>query len=42
VIKDSKSDPDIDSITAPLYEKIGRLEVEMDFLKKAQKKLSPP
>jgi transposase len=33
---------DIDAITAPLYEKIGRLEVELDFLKKVQKKLSPP
>jgi transposase-like protein len=40
--KAHKSDPDIDSLTAPLYEKIGRLEVEMDFLKKVQKKLSPP
>jgi transposase len=42
LFKDSKPDPDIDSITAPLFEKIGRLEVEMDFLKKVQKKLSPP
>jgi transposase len=42
VFKDSKAESDIDSITAPLYEKIGRLEVEMDFLKKVQKKLSPP
>jgi transposase len=42
VIKDSKPDPDIDSITAPLYEKIGRLEVEMDFLKKVHKKTFTP
>jgi transposase len=34
--------PDLDELTAPLYEKIGRLEVELDFLKKVQKKLSPP
>lgn len=40
--KKTASVPDMDEITAPLYEKIGRLEVELDFLKKVQKKLSPP
>lgn len=29
--------PDIESITAPLYQQIGQLKVEMDFLKKKLK-----
>lgn len=33
--------PDIESVTAPLYQKIGKLEVELDFLRRVQKKLSP-
>lgn len=32
--------PDIESITAPLYQKIGQLEVELDFLRRVQKKIS--
>ena len=32
--------PDIENITAPLYQKIGQLEVELDFLRRVQKKLS--
>lgn len=33
--------PDIEGITAPLYQKIGQLEMELDFLRRVQKKLSP-
>jgi len=33
--------PDLESITAPLYQKIGQLEVELDYLRRVQKKLSP-
>lgn len=40
--KGTKGEEDIEQITSPLYEKIGRLEVELDFLKRVQKKLSPP
>lgn len=41
--KDSPSPvPDIETITAPLYQKIGQLEVELDYLKRVQKKLSTP
>jgi transposase len=40
--KAAKGEADIEQITSPLYEKIGRLEVELDFLKRVQKKLSPP
>lgn len=32
--------PDIETITAPLYQKIGQLEVELDYLRRVQKKLS--
>ena len=32
--------PDIESITAPLFQKIGKLEVGLDFLRRAQKKIS--
>ena len=32
--------PDLESQTAPLYQKIGQLEMELDFLKRVQKKLS--
>lgn len=32
--------PDLETVTAPLYQKIGQLEVELDFLKRVQKKLS--
>ncbi len=32
--------PDIENITAPLYQKIGQLEVELDYLRRVQKKLS--
>ena len=42
IVKPSKGEEEIESITSPLYEKIGRLEVELDFLKKVQKKLLPP
>lgn len=38
----TKGEEEIEHITSPLYEKIGRLEVELDFLKKVQKKLLPP
>ena len=31
---------DIETITAPLYQKIGQLEVELDYLRRVQKKLS--
>lgn len=34
--------PDIESITAPLYQKIGKLEVELDFLRCVQKKNPVP
>lgn len=34
--------PDIEQITAPLYQKIGQLEVELDYLRRVQKKLSAP
>lgn len=34
--------PDVESITAPLYQKIGRLEVELDFLRRVQKKIPAP
>jgi transposase len=40
--KGTKGEEEIEQMTAPLYEKIGRLEVELDFLKKVQKKLLPP
>lgn len=30
-------EPDIEAITAPLYQQIGQLKVEMDFLKKKLK-----
>lgn len=32
--------PDIETVTAPLYQKIGQLEVELDYLRRVQKKLS--
>lgn len=32
--------PDIEQIMAPLYQKIGQLEVELDYLRRVQKKLS--
>ena len=32
-------EPDLDTITAPLYQQIGQLKVEMDFLKKKLKQL---
>jgi len=28
--------PDLESITAPLYQKIGQLEVELDYLRRVQ------
>ena len=31
--------PDLEAVTNPLYQKIGQLEMEVDFLKRAQKKL---
>jgi transposase len=31
---------DVESLTAPLYQKIGQLEMEVEFLKRLQKKLS--
>ena len=31
---------DLETLTAPLYQKIGQLELELDFLKRVQKKLS--
>lgn len=31
--------PDLEALTAPLYQKIGQLEVELDYLKRVQKKL---
>jgi transposase-like protein len=31
--------PDLEAITAPLYQKIGQLEVELDYLRRVQKKL---
>jgi transposase-like protein len=34
------AEPDIESITAPLYQQIGQLKVEMDFLKKKLKQSS--
>lgn len=34
--------PDLESLTAPLYQKIGKLEVELEFLRRVQKKLSAP
>ena len=41
--KDSRSPaPDIENITAPLYQKIGQLEMELDYLRRVQKKLSAP
>lgn len=33
-------EPDLDAITAPLYQQIGQLKVEMDFLKKKVKQSS--
>ena len=30
--------PDLEVLTAPLYQKIGKLEVELDFLRRTQKK----
>jgi transposase len=32
--------PDLEALTAPLYQKIGQLEMELDYLKRVQKKLS--
>lgn len=32
--------PDLEALTAPLYEKIGKLEMELEYLKRLQKKLS--
>ena len=32
--------PDLEAVTAPLYQKIGQLEMELDYLKRVQKKLS--
>ena len=32
--------PDLEALTAPLYLKIGQLEMELDYLKRVQKKLS--
>ncbi len=36
----SVESPDLETLTAPLYQKIGQLEMELDFLKRVQKKLS--
>lgn len=33
---------DIENITAPLYQKIGQLEMDLDYLRRVQKKLSTP
>ncbi len=41
-LKSPKEEADVELLMSPLYEKIGRLEVELDFLKKVQKKLLPP
>jgi len=30
----TRTEPDVEAITAPLYEQIGRLKVELDWLKK--------
>lgn len=43
--KESSTNPlpeplDLEAFTAPLYQKIGQLEMELDFLKRVQKKLS--
>lgn len=39
-IERSAEPPDLETLTAPLYQKIGQLEMELDFLKRVQKKLS--
>jgi putative transposase len=35
----TRSEPDIEAVTAPLYEQIGRLKVELDWLKKKAERL---
>ena len=35
----TRAEPDVESITAPLYEQIGRLKVELDWLKKKAERL---
>jgi putative transposase len=36
----SRREPDVEAITAPLYEQIGRLKVELDWLKKKAERLA--
>ena len=35
----AKKEPTTEEVTAPLYEEIGRLKVEVDFLQKKQKQI---
>jgi len=35
----TRDEPDVEAITAPLYEQIGRLKVELDWLKKKTERL---
>lgn len=36
----SRTEPSIETLTAPLYEQIGRLQVELDWLKKKAERIS--
>jgi putative transposase len=35
----TRVEPDVEAVTAPLYEQIGRLKVELDWLKKKAERL---
>jgi putative transposase len=35
----TRDEPDVEALTAPLYEQIGRLKVELDWLKKKTERL---
>jgi transposase-like protein len=35
----SRKEPSAEELTAPLYEEIGRLKIELDFLQKKQKQI---
>lgn len=35
----TRTEPDVEAVTAPLYEQIGRLKVELDWLKKKAERL---
>lgn len=35
----TRPEPDVEAVTAPLYEQIGRLKVELDWLKKKAERL---